>query len=881
MTEERYTTNYGLVKPNFNRWPWHDKVNNNWELIDNLIFALTGVSALSGVWENNTAYVVGDRVIDILEGTIWTADVTHTSAGSGTFAEDRAAHPTYWAQFLGGLVWRGEWQTGTQYFANDLVSHSGNSYICNEAHTSGTFATDLGNNFWDLFPIGLAPATASDVAFTPTGAVVASNVQDAIAELDTEKLSSAIAASTYQPLDPDLTAIALQGVSLFGLGLLLLDDAEDLRDTADIPPYVTTRTALKALDTTKETVAYLAEGGRSGMFVWTTGDFSDQVAADTQEAIYIEANAVADTLGAWVRHYNDKASPHWFGAKGDGITITASCSITSGTAALTVAGASFLPTDVGKSINVSGAGAASGVLHTTIAGYTSATQVTLGNNASTTLSAVSKQVVYGTDDAVALQACLDIHLPVFLPPLVFLTSQQLNFTDASHLEGTMWNRQARTTVWGTDDGVFSEIKYIGVGGTHSTVIRFADRPVGSMANDITPPGTSDLRNAVFERVNVHANNLADIGIYYYRASAESFMRDVSAQNAKKRNIIILGAYTSDFGMLHASYCEEHGMGIGEDYFGWGSVESDCYSINARILTVFNGTAGTFVKNDATHDTDGSGAWLCVGRGSRIQMDSEANDGRACIIETTRSNFTDGPTFYNIQYIEGNGAGPRINYESLCTRHVIHDGFFNINQDVKIVAMAAGVVTDDLGPSDSNRWLEFNNIFGSDVSNGFVVDSNTGRYWMRTCTHNIQISNRAPARFDDRVASQVLSGSAVALTTNITANVTSIDVPAGIWEITAAIGFTAGVTTSVTQISGSISETSATHDTTGQGTYYADKFAAIVYGSGANFLRNSIGPARKTIIAASGTTTIYLTAQATFTVSNIGAFGYIAARRVYS
>jgi len=49
---------------------------------------------------------------------------------------------------------------------------------------------------------------ASAISFTPAGNVAATDVQAAIAELDSEKLATTTAASTYQPLDADLTAIA-------------------------------------------------------------------------------------------------------------------------------------------------------------------------------------------------------------------------------------------------------------------------------------------------------------------------------------------------------------------------------------------------------------------------------------------------------------------------------------------------------------------------------------------------------------------------------------------------------------------------------------------------------------------------------------------------
>lgn len=50
--------------------------------------------------------------------------------------------------------------------------------------------------------------TASEITNVPAGTIAATNVQTALNELDSEKLSAAAAATTYQPLDGELTSIA-------------------------------------------------------------------------------------------------------------------------------------------------------------------------------------------------------------------------------------------------------------------------------------------------------------------------------------------------------------------------------------------------------------------------------------------------------------------------------------------------------------------------------------------------------------------------------------------------------------------------------------------------------------------------------------------------
>ena len=65
--------------------------------------------------------------------------------------------------------------------------------------------------------------------------------------------------------------------------------------------YAQTRPVIKALRTRLHKAAYLTEAGRSGLFIFRTGDYSAEVAADPDERIYIEADDTDASVGAWVR----------------------------------------------------------------------------------------------------------------------------------------------------------------------------------------------------------------------------------------------------------------------------------------------------------------------------------------------------------------------------------------------------------------------------------------------------------------------------------------------------------------------------------------------------------------------------------------------------
>lgn len=157
------TSNLRLNKPVFNSPLWHDQVNDNWEIIDAAINTYLTITNIQGVWENSTAYVVGDKVIDTSTSTVYECAVNHTSAPSPTtFAQDRAANPAYWG--APSIVARGlgTWTPLTPYEPNDFVIGPGNIFsICIASHTSSaSFPADAA--FWDylldLSTLGTLPA---------------------------------------------------------------------------------------------------------------------------------------------------------------------------------------------------------------------------------------------------------------------------------------------------------------------------------------------------------------------------------------------------------------------------------------------------------------------------------------------------------------------------------------------------------------------------------------------------------------------------------------------------------------------------------------------------------------------------------------------------
>jgi hypothetical protein len=129
---------------------------------------------------------------------------------------------------------RGTWATATLYAEGDIVrdgaagANTGNTYLCEVRHTSGTWATDLTAVRWSLLTdlsTQTAAAAASAAAAAASAASITIPLPIASGGTGAADAASALAALGGQPLDSDLTAIAALTTTAFGRGLLELANA--------------------------------------------------------------------------------------------------------------------------------------------------------------------------------------------------------------------------------------------------------------------------------------------------------------------------------------------------------------------------------------------------------------------------------------------------------------------------------------------------------------------------------------------------------------------------------------------------------------------------------------------------------------------------------
>lgn len=87
-----------LQKPPFDSIPWDAAINGDMDIIDGAMAQFLSIPNFSGSWVNAFVYGVGQIALDVTNSIMYVCNVSHTSSSyPTTFAQDRANHPTYWA----------------------------------------------------------------------------------------------------------------------------------------------------------------------------------------------------------------------------------------------------------------------------------------------------------------------------------------------------------------------------------------------------------------------------------------------------------------------------------------------------------------------------------------------------------------------------------------------------------------------------------------------------------------------------------------------------------------------------------------------------------------------------------------------------------------
>ena len=132
---------------------------------------------------------------------------------------------------------------------------------------------------------------------------------------------------------------------------------------------------------------------------------------------------------------------------------------------------------------------------------------------------------------------------------------------------------------------------------------------------------------------------------------------------------------------------------------------------------------------------------------------------------------------------------------------------------------------------------------------------------------------AAGNLGEYVTATVATGASISLATATAKTITSISLTAGDWDVTGVVDYTFDATTSVTDLAQGISTTT---DTLGA----QDTYSSVVTPASVPTAANDAALVTPLVrISIASTTTVYLIAKGTFTVSTLKGYGTIRARRV--
>lgn len=275
----------------------------------------------------------------------------------------------------------------------------------------------------------------------------------------------------------------------------------------------------------------------------------------------------------------------------------------------------------------------------------------------------------------------------------------------------------------------------------------------------------------------------------------------------------------------------------------------------------------------------------------------AGTSTAYTVTTNQSMATpeDGDTI-SVRWDETCGATPTLAVDGGTARTIVHDdgvavaaGDFVANGIAKLTYRLAnttwyaigGLARAARGPASSvdNAAARYDSTTGKIIQDSALIIADTTGSLSRSGNGGIPVQgtntndSAAAGYVGEVISSSVAVGSAVSLTTSTSANVTSISLTAGDWDVWGNVWFNPAGTTTIAAVQGAISTTSATMPTApGNG---ADTILQASFATGA---AQGIPVGQRTI-SLSGTTTVYLVALSSFGVSTMGAYGSIYARRV--
>lgn len=310
-------------------------------------------------------------------------------------------------------------------------------------------------------------------------------------------------------------------------------------------------------------------------------------------------------------------------------------------------------------------------------------------------------------------------------------------------------------------------------------------------------------------------------------------------------------------------------------FGNSYGAGSAYTVNVQNTTTstarfFGGQPGAYIVggsgSTSANSFGGGGAGVVgIGGAGASLSGSNAQGGAGGYFSpgATANGGPVAPAIYANGYI---GLAETNNPNALANLAASLELFANSSHQLSWMQPSGFSISLDGTAATASRVFTLPNATGT-----FVLANNTQTLSNKTLTGTATNDNAPAGAVGEYISSAVASGSAVSLTAATPANVTSISLTAGDWDVSGAVNYVIDAPNGGCTGKASISSTSATQATDG----------SEAYGQSTLGLNYSVPLTRKRF-SLSSTTTVYLVGEAPTVAAGpagVKAYGTITARRV--
>lgn len=378
-----------------------------------------------------------------------------------------------------------------------------------------------------------------------------------------------------------------------------------------------------------------------------------------------------------------------------------------------------------------------------------------------------------------------------------------------------------------------------------TILKWTGANNGKVVSFAPSAGANAISNCQLRDLDVDGNAIANIGVEVYDNSASTGGGCWRNQlwRVTVRNVTH-GVTPVGIDLGHSNSAPN----FANDFSGW---HTNVYNCNYGVW--LNGSTENFYM---------STIGFCSTAGVRIETGGEWN-GHSCVLQnngidvSANNPFSIGLFGGSCQdsttgiVILDNGATQNSTFISGAYLHTS-----NATQMFEFRAAAGG-------------WSIIGCKIAADTSSAVVSGINPAYSYSVQGTTGLTLSSSGAVFLDSTVA----SGSAVSLTNATPANITSLSLQPGTWDISGSLLLNVDGSTVTSSIQGGFNTTSATLPTAPNAGGYAFIPGITTAGVAPSLI---LGPQRMVLTQ---TTTVYLVVQAAFSVSTAGGFGYLRAQKV--